>query len=102
MRTACRSVRRAPPPYLRGMSMSAPLPASLPRAARAFLALPVIGRIAREVAFGDKDNIWYLLVILLTGLVLSIAQWGLAALVIFYLPFVAIAFGFIIVFSKPW
>jgi hypothetical protein len=84
------------------MSTTAPLPASLPRAARLLLALPIIGRIAREVAFGDKDNIWYLLVILLTGLILAIGQWGLAALVVFYLPFVAIAFGFIIVFSKPW
>lgn len=84
------------------MSISAPLPASLPRPARLFFALPVIGRIAREVAFGEKDNIWYLLVILLTGLIIAISQWGLAALVIFYLPFVAIAFGFILVFSKPW
>jgi 4-hydroxybenzoate polyprenyltransferase len=77
-------------------------PARLPWSARLFFGIPIIGTIAREVVFGDKDNIWYALVIVLTALILSIAQWGLAALVVFYLPFVAIAFGFIIVFSKPW
>jgi hypothetical protein len=84
------------------MSTSTALPASLSRPARVFFAVPVLGRIAREVIFGDKDNIWYLLVILLTGLILSVAQWGLAALVVFYLPFVAIAFTLLVIFAKPW
>jgi hypothetical protein len=84
------------------MSTSIAPPASLSWPARVLFAVPVIGRIAREVIFGDKDNIWYLLVILLTGLILSIAQWGLAALVVFYLPFVAVAFALMVVFAKPW
>jgi hypothetical protein len=77
-----------------------PAPPSLP--ARVLFAVPLLGRIVREVVYGDKDNIWYALVIVLTALILAIAQWGLAALVIFYLPFVAIAFALIVVFSKPW
>lgn len=84
------------------MSMTSHPPARLSRPARIFFGLPIIGTIAREVVFGDKDNIWYALVIMLTGLILAVAQWGLVALVIFYLPFVAIAFALIIVFAKPW
>jgi hypothetical protein len=86
----------------RDMSITSHPPARHPWPARLFFGLPVIGTIAREVIFGDKDNIWYALVIVLTGLILAVAQWGLAALVVFYLPFVAIAFVLIIVFAKPW
>jgi hypothetical protein len=44
--------------------------------------LPVLGRIVREVADGDADNKWYLLVALLSLLVLAVATWGLPALVL--------------------
>jgi 4-hydroxybenzoate polyprenyltransferase len=84
------------------MSMITASPTRPAWPARLFFAIPIIGTIAREVLFGDKDNIWYALVIVLTALILSIAQWGLAALVVFYLPFVAIMFALLIVFSKPW
>ena len=42
--------------------------------------LPVLGRIVREVADGDADNKWYLLVALLSLLALAVATWGLPAL----------------------
>lgn len=69
---------------------------------RLVLAIPVIGTILREIAYGDSDTIWYALVIVLTGLVLAVGQWGLAALVIFCLPVVAAMFVLLIVFSRPW
>jgi hypothetical protein len=69
---------------------------------RVILALPVVGTIVRDVVYGDADNIWYALVIVLTGLILSIGQWGLAALVLVCLPLVALAFGLIVVFARPW
>jgi 4-hydroxybenzoate polyprenyltransferase len=84
------------------MSMITASPSRPAWPARLFFAIPIIGTIAREVLFGDKDNIWYALVIVLTALILSIAQWGLAALVMFYLPFVALAFVTMVVFAKPW
>lgn len=43
--------------------------------------LPLVGRLLREVIEGDADNKWYMLVVILTGLVLALMQWGLPALV---------------------
>ena len=37
-------------------------PRSQPFWLRAFLAIPVLGWIARDLIFGDKDNIWYALI----------------------------------------
>lgn len=42
--------------------------------------VPVLGRIAREVAEGDADNKWYLIAGLLCLLGLAVVQWGLPAL----------------------
>ncbi len=83
------------------MSILTPIPPRTPLAARALLSLPLIGWIARDVAFGDKDNIWYALVILLTTAILSLATWGLPALVMMALLLVPVCFGLIIVFSLP-
>jgi uncharacterized membrane protein len=69
---------------------------------RLVLAIPVIGTILREIAHGDRDTIWYALVIVLTGLVLAVGQWGPAALVLFCLPVVAVMFVLLVVFSRPW
>ncbi|MFP4273949.1 MAG: hypothetical protein ACLFRU_02905 [Paracoccaceae bacterium] len=47
---------------------------------RILLSLPVIGWIARDLLYGSSDNIYYLLVILATLLILAVATWGLPAL----------------------
>jgi hypothetical protein len=84
------------------MSNPSTPPAPRPWLIRFILSLPIVGTIARDVAYGDADNIWYALVIVLTGLILAIGQWGLAALVLFCLPLVALAFGLIVAFARPW
>jgi flagellar biosynthesis component FlhA len=55
---------------------------------RGVYAIPVLGRITREVAEGDTDNKWYLAVILLTLWILAGMTWGLPAVVV---PFVMAA-----------
>lgn len=45
-----------------------------------FYSVPVLGWIARDVAHGPDDTIWYALVIALTALVLAVKTWGLVAL----------------------
>lgn len=45
-----------------------------------YYAIPVFGWIAHDVIRGREDNVYYLLVILLTLLVLAIRTWGLVAL----------------------
>ena len=49
---------------------------------RGIYAVPVIGRIAREVIEGDADNKWYLAVALLSLWILAGMAWGLPALVV--------------------
>lgn len=58
-----------------------------PLALRILLALPLLGRITREIR-DDADNILYLLLALVSLWVISILTWGLPAL---YLPMVALA-----------
>jgi flagellar biosynthesis component FlhA len=55
---------------------------------RSVHAIPVVGRITREVTEGDADNKWYLAVILLTLWILAGMTWGLPAVVI---PFIMAA-----------
>lgn len=83
------------------MSLLTPVPPALPLAQRLFYAVPVLGWIARDVAFGTSDNIWYALVIALTALVLAVATWGLPALVLAALALVPVCFGFLIVLARP-
>ncbi len=84
------------------MSLLTPIPPSVPRPSRLVLMIPVIGWIARDVLFGDKDNIWYALVIVLTAFILALATWGLPALVMSALSLVPLCFFMIVYFSKPW
>ncbi|NCO85075.1 MAG: hypothetical protein GW886_00405 [Rhodobacterales bacterium] len=84
------------------MSIVTPIPPSVPLPARLALKIPVIGWIARDVLFGDKDNIWYALVILLTAFIYALATWGLPALVMTALSLVPLCFFMIVYFSKPW
>lgn len=70
-------------------------------AAHLFYGIPLIGWIARDVVFGDKDNIWYALAILATNWMFAIMTWGYAAIIIPYLAMVPVCFFFIIVMSRP-
>ncbi|WP_092885287.1 hypothetical protein [Roseicitreum antarcticum] len=55
---------------------------------RAFYKIPVLGWIARDVAEGDKDNIWYAIAALAALWAICVMTWGLPAL---YLPAVVAA-----------
>jgi hypothetical protein len=57
-----------------------------------FYRVPVAGWIARDLAEGDDDTIWYALVILLTALVLACTAWGLAAIAMAALAMVPVIF----------
>ncbi len=41
---------------------AASIPARLPFWQRLFFAIPVLGWVARDLAFGDKSNVWYALI----------------------------------------
>lgn len=57
-----------------------------------FYAVPILGWIARDVAHGSDDTIWYALIIALTALVLAVKTWGLVALGLTALAFVPLVF----------
>lgn len=84
------------------MSILTPIPPAMPFHKRAFFAIPVIGWLARDVLYGDSDNIWYLLVIVVTLLIGAVFTWGLPALVVTAVAFVPIYFGFLIFIASPW
>lgn len=73
------------------------LPHAAPRGL--IFRLPLIGRIARDI---DRDisNVWYALVILLTGLVLAVKTWGVVALAMTALAFVPVAFVLLLLITR--
>lgn len=83
------------------MSILTPIPPALPWPRRLFFHIPVLGWIARDVAFGTPDNFWYALVLALTALVFSVATWGLPALVLTGLALVPVMFVLLILISRP-
>ena len=52
---------------------------------RGLYATPILGRVAREVIEGDRDNKWYLAVAFLALYAIAGMTWGLPALV---MPFI--------------
>lgn len=68
------------------MSVPAEQPRRLPLWQRLFFAIPVIGWIARDLVFGDKNNIWFALVTFVSLWMISALTFGLPGL---YLPAVA-------------
>jgi hypothetical protein len=70
---------------------------SLPRG---IAALPLIGRIAREVAEGPADNKWYLAVALLTLWILAGMSWGLAAVVMPFLLAVPFCLAMLVALTR--
>lgn len=57
-----------------------------PRLTRIALSVPVLGWILRDLLYGDKDNIWYLLGGGACLWALAVIKWGVLGL---YLPAVA-------------
>ncbi|WP_166416447.1 hypothetical protein [Cochlodiniinecator piscidefendens] len=58
-------------------------PDQLSAGTRLFLRLPVVGWIAKDLLFGDKNNIWYLLVALISAWASSTIIFGIPGL---YIP----------------
>lgn len=63
-------------------------------------ALPILGRVIRDVE-RDVDTVFYVLVIVLTALILAVKTWGLAALVVTAVAFVPVMFVLLILVTLP-
>lgn len=68
------------------MTIENTIPTAPPRSRRILFAIPVLGWIARDLIHGDEDNIWYLLVAVLSLWAMAVMTWGVPAL---YLPALA-------------
>jgi hypothetical protein len=67
---------------------------------RVVRALPVIGRVIRDIE-REIDTVYYLLTIFLTALVLAVQTWGLPALVLTALAMVPVMFVLLILLARP-
>lgn len=67
---------------------------------RGVTALPLIGRIFREVTEGDAENKWYLAVSLLTLWILAGMAWGLAAVVLPFLMAVPVCLMMLVLITR--
>lgn len=65
------------------MTAATTYPAHLPKWQRFFFAIPVLGWIARDIAFGDRSNLWFALVLLVSLWMISALTFGLPGL---YIP----------------
>ena len=63
---------------------------------RAFLAIPVLGWIARDLLDGGEDTIYYLLVAVLCLLVVGVMTWGIMVLTLVAVSLVPVIFGLLI------
>ena len=75
-----------------------PLPSS--PVGRVMRAVPMVGRVIREVE-REVDTVYYLFVILLTVMILTVKTWGLAVLVISAVAFVPVMFCMLIWITLP-
>lgn len=64
------------------MSIITPIPPETPWYHRILLQVPVFGWIARDVLFGDRDNVLYFAAIVATVWILAVARWGVLVLLI--------------------
>jgi hypothetical protein len=78
---------------------TAPSPTRSP-VSRFFRALPVFGRVMRDIE-RDIDTVFYFLVIAVTALVLAVQAWGLAALVLTAVALVPVMFVLLIWVTLP-
>jgi hypothetical protein len=70
------------------------------RLPRSITAIPMIGRIAREVVEGPADTKWYLAVTLLTLWILAGMTWGLAAVVMPFLMAVPLCLMMLVALTR--
>ena len=80
---------------------TADIPARRPLWLKLFLAIPVIGWVARDLMFGDKDNIWYAIIAFVSLWLSSTIVFGLPGLYLPALALVPVMFLFLIIFAKP-
>lgn len=88
--------------HLPPMSILTPIPPATPPLQRALFSIPILGWFARDIAFGDPDNLYYFLIILLTATVLSVMTWGLPALVVKALLYVPVHVVLMVALSWPY
>lgn len=62
-------------------------PAQLPMWQRFFFAIPVLGWVARDLLFGDEDNVWFAIIGFVSLWLSSALVFGLPGL---YLPALAL------------
>lgn len=67
------------------MSILTPIPRDLPLYARLLFSIPLLGWMARDVAFGHRENLYYALGALLSAWAIGVMLFGVVAL---YLPLV--------------
>lgn len=70
-----------------------------PFALRLLYAIPVLGRIARDIA-KDQDNIFYALAMFVTIVVLAVKTWGIVALAMTALAMVPLMFVVLIAITR--
>jgi hypothetical protein len=79
--------------------MTPVIPARPPLALRGLYGLPVIGTISRDISTG-VDNVFYALMIVVTGLVLAVNIWGVVALTMFALALVPVMFVVLVLITR--
>lgn len=62
------------------MSIITPIPPQLPLYQRLFFNIPVLGWMARDVIYGDRDNVVWAGVIFAAIWLWAVAQWGVLLL----------------------
>lgn len=67
---------------------------------RAVFSVPIFGRMAREVAYGDEENLFYAAVAFLSGWGCSVLLFGLPGLYLPALALVPVMFLVLIVISR--
>lgn len=72
------------------------MPTRLPLWQRLFFAIPVIGWVARDLLFGDKDNVWFALIGFVSLWLCSALTFGLPGLYLPALALVPVVFGVLI------
>lgn len=76
------------------------MPTHLPIWQRALFAVPIFGRMAREVAYGDEENLMYALIAFVCGWGCSILLFGLPGLYLPALGLVPVMFLVLVLISK--
>ncbi|MDO9640497.1 MAG: hypothetical protein Q7J44_18335 [Pseudotabrizicola sp.] len=82
------------------MTQTTPSAQRLPLGQRILYGIPLIGRIAREVA-QDVNNVFYLLVVVITLEILAFLTWGPVVFTLTALMLVPLMFLFFITISWP-